>query len=266
MSERDSYNPGEFRWVDLATTDFDAAKSFYEDLFGWRWEAAEPVEEAAGYGFFTYEGKQVAGAGPVQDPSQPPAWSSYVSVEDADASAGKVTEAGGTVIVPPFELPAESGRMGVCQDLEGAFFSVLQERKHPGAELVNEPGAWTWNNLMSRDLDKAKDFYGKVFGWEATHEDEAPEFIWNWQLSGQRWPEGLGGLSGIGTDIPSEVPPHWQVYFAVESADATIEKVNGSGGATLFGPIDAAVGKLAVFTDPQGANFAIFESSFPEPR
>jgi uncharacterized protein len=266
MSERDSYNDGEFCWVDLASSDFEAAKKFYTDLMGWEWEAAEPVEEAGGYGFFTYNGKQVCGAGPVQDPQQPSAWSSYVKVADADASAEKVSGAGGSVLVPPFELPAEAGRMSVCQDTEGAFISLMQQRNHPGAELVNEQGAWSWNNLMSRDLDKAKDFYAKVFGWEATHEEGAPDFIWNWQLEGQRWPEGLGGLSGLGSDVPDEVPPHWQVYFAVESAEKTVEQVNAAGGTTLFGPIDIPVGKLAVFNDPQGANFAIWESSFPEPR
>jgi len=105
-------------------------------------------------------------------------------------------------VAVPFELPAESGRMGVCQDREGAFFSVMQQRSHSGAQLVNELGAWTWNNLMTRDVDAAKDFYGEVFGWTAEQPEGAPDFIWNWQLEGQRWPEGLGGLMRIGTDMP----------------------------------------------------------------
>jgi uncharacterized protein len=266
VSERSSYEPGEFRWVDLASTDLEAAKKFYGDLIGWEWEPAGDPEETGGYGFFTYKGKEVCGGGPVQAPGQPSAWSSYVNVADADESAAKVKEAGGNVIAPPFELPNESGRMAVCQDLEGAFFGVLQERKHKGAQLVNEIGCWTWNNLMSRDLDKARDFYGKVFGWEATQSDEQPEGILNWQLDGQRWPEGMGGLMRIGSDMPADVPPHWQVYFSVESAEDAVEKVNAAGGTTVFGPLEIPVAKLAVFIDPQGAAFAIIEANYPEER
>ena len=266
MSGRSSYKPGEFCWVDLASTDFDASKKFYCDLIGWEWEPAGPPEETGGYGFFTYEGKQICGGGPTQDPSQPSAWSNYVKVEDADASAEKVSAAGGKVIVPPFELPAEAGRMSVCQDTEGAFISLMQQRQHPGAALVNEVGAWNWSNLMSRDLDKAKSFYRDVFGWDASQSEEAPEGILNWQTKDQEWPEGLGGLMQIGTDMPAEVPPHWQVYFGVSDAEKAVEQVNGAGGATLFGPLEIPIAKLAVFADPQGANFAIIEPHYPEPR
>jgi uncharacterized protein len=266
MSERTEYAPGEFCWVDLASTDFDAAKAFYADLLGWEWDAADSPEETGGYGFFTFKGKQVCGGGPVQAPGQPSAWSSYVKVEDADEAAAKVKEAGGEVLAQPFELPNESGRMAVCQDAEGAFFAVMQQRAHKGAELVNEIGAWTWNNLMTRDLDRAKDFYGKVFGWEAIHNEAAPPDVLMWQVKGQRWPEGMGGLLKMGPIMPVEVPPHWQVYFLVPDVDAAIETTKGGGGNLLFGPQEVPVGKLAVLTDPQGANFALLEPDYPEPR
>ena len=87
--------------------------------------------------------------------------------------------------------------MAICGDSGGAFFGVIR-RSTRGAELVNEIGAWTWNNLMTRELDQAKDFYGKVFDWEATHSDETPESVLMWQVEGQRWPEGLGGLMQMG--------------------------------------------------------------------
>jgi uncharacterized protein len=266
MTERSTYKDGEFCWVDLATTDIDAAKKFYGDLIGWEWEAAGDPEETGGYGIFTFNGKQVCGGGPVQAAGQPPAWSSYVKVADADESAGKVTEAGGTVLAPPFELPNESGRMAVCQDAEGAFFSVMQQRAHKGAELVNEIGTWTWNNLMSREVEKAEGFYGKVFGWEAAQPEGAPEFIWNWQMEGQHWPEGLAGLAQIGSDMPAEAPPHWQVYFLVPDLDAAIDQTKGAGGRLLFGPQETPIAKLAVFTDPQGGAFALMEPNYPEPR
>jgi uncharacterized protein len=266
MSERDGYNDGEFCWVSLASTDFDEAKDFYGDLLGWEWDAAGPPEETGGYGFFTLKGKQICGGGPVQTAGQPSAWSSYVKVDDAQESAARVKEAGGNVLGEPFELPNESGRMAVCQDAGGAFFCLMQQRAHTGAELVNEIGAWSWNNLMTRDLDQAKDFYGKVFGWEATHSDEAPPDVLNWQIEGQRWPEGLGGVMKMGSDMPLDAPPHWQVYFLVPDMDAAVETTTSAGGNLLFGPLELPIAKLAVFTDPQGAAFALMEPNYPEPR
>lgn len=269
MSERSDYKPGEFRWVDLASTDFEAGKQFYADLIDWAWEPADPAEETGGYGFFTYKGKQVAGGGPVQAAGQPSAWSSYVAVADADESAAKVKDADGTVLAQPFELPNESGRMAVCQDAEGAFFCLMQQRKHKGAELVNEIGAWTWNNLVTRDLDGAKRFYGDVFGWsiEKASDEAGAEPFFMWQVAGQKWEEGLAGAMDAGVaDMPDEVPAHWQVYFCVESAEKAVEQVNGAGGQTLLGPQRIPVGALAVFNDPQGAGFAIIEPDYPEER
>ena len=267
MSKRKEYAPGEFCWVDLATTDVDAATAFYGELLGVEAEAAPgDPEETGGYGFFTKDGKMVAGYGPTQREGQPSAWSSYIKVEDADATAEKVKEAGGEVHFGPIDLPHESGRMAVLHDPTGAFVCINQQQKHPGAKLVNEPGTWNWNNLMTRDLDGAKDFYGKVFGWTSSHSDEAPEFVWMWQVEGQRWPEGLAGLMEIGSDMPSDAPPYWQVYLMVENADEAIEKTKAAGGRLVFGPLEIPVGRLATLFDPQGAAFSIIEPDFPEPR
>jgi uncharacterized protein len=267
VSERDSYNDGEFAWVNLATTDIDAAAAFYGDLIGWEFEPAPgPREETGGYGFFTYNGKQVAGGGTVEREGQPPAWSSHIKTSDADASAQKVKDAGGAVLMEPFEILGEAGRMAVCQDAEGAFFCLFEPSRRGGAELVNEVGAWTWNNLMTRDVDQAKDFYGAVFGWEAAQPEGAPDFIWNWQMEGQRWPEGLAGLMKMGSDMPAEAPPHWQVYFLVPDLDRATEVTKGAGGNLLFGPQETPIGKFAVLTDPQGAAFALMEPEYPEPR
>ncbi|HEY3193173.1 MAG TPA: VOC family protein [Solirubrobacterales bacterium] len=267
MSERTEYAPGEFCWVDLATTDVDGATTFYGDLLGVQAEAAPgDPEQTGGYGFFTKNGKMVAGYGPTQQEGQPSAWSSYVKVEDADATVEKAKEAGGQVVFGPIDIPNESGRMAVLQDPTGAFISINQQQRHPGAQLVNEPGTWNWNNLMTRDMDAAKDFYGQVFGWSATHNEQAPEFVWMWQVKGQRWPEGLAGLMEMGSEMPSDAPPYWQVYLMVDDADGAIEKTKAGGGELIFGPQEIPVGKIAVLFDPQGAAFSIIEPDFPEPR
>jgi uncharacterized protein len=267
VSERSEYAPGEFCWVDLSTTDVGGALSFYGELLGVEGQPAPGDSEGTGgYGFLVKEGKMVAGYGPTQREGQPPAWSSYIMVEDADATAEQVKEADGQVHSVPFDLPNESGRMAVLQDPTGAFVCINQQQSHPGAQLVNEPGAWNWNNLLTRDLEGAKDFYGKVFGWEAVHNEEAPPNILMWQVEGQRWPEGLGGLMGITDDLPADMPAHWQVYFTVENADESIELAESNEAKLAFGPIDVPVGRLATLVDPQGAVVSIFESHYPEPR
>jgi uncharacterized protein len=267
MSERSEYAPGEFRWVDLSTRDVDGALAFYGELLG---VEAQPApggpEETGGYGFLMKDGKMVAGYGPTQEGGQPPHWSSYISVENADETAAKAKEAGGQVLAGPFDLPNESGRMAVLQDPTGAIVCINQPRNHPGAQLVNEPGTWTWCNLMTRDLEGAKDFYGRVFGWTAAHNEEAPPNILNWQVDGQRWPEGLGGLMGITDDLPAEMPSHWQVYFVVENVDDAVAMTEERGGKLAYGPLDTPVARLAVLVDPQGAPVSILESRYPEPR
>jgi uncharacterized protein len=267
MSERSGYTPGEFCWVDLATTDVDRALAFYGDLLGVEGQPAPgDPEETGGYGFLTKDGKMVAGYGPTQSADQPSAWHSYIKVEDADQTTEKAKEAGGQVVFGPIDLPNESGRMAVFQDPTGAFISINQQQKHPGAQLVNEPGTWNWNNLLTRDMDTAKDFYGKVFGWSATHNEQAPDFVWMWQVEGQRWPEGIAGLMEMGSDIPAEAPPYWQVYFVVENTDEAVEKTKSAGGRLIFGPLDIPVGRMATLFDPQGAAFSIIELHMPEPR
>jgi uncharacterized protein len=267
MSERTEYAPGEFCWVDLATTDVDGAKTFYGELLGVEAEAAPgDPEETGGYGFLMRNGKMLAGIGPVQSDEGHSAWSSYIKVEDADATAAEVKEAGGEVFFGPADLPNDSGRVAMLRDPEGAFIGIIQQERHPGAQVVNEPGTWTWNNLLTRDLEGAQDFYGKVFGWSATHNEEAPPGILMWQVEGQRWPEGMGGMMEMTDDMPSEMPAHWQVYFIVENADQAIERATSDGAKLAFGPIDAPVGRFATLVDPQGAAVSIVESHYPEPR
>jgi predicted enzyme related to lactoylglutathione lyase len=267
MSERDGYNDGEFCWVDLASPDLDASAKFYGELIGWEFEPApgDPAE-TGGYGNLTHKGKVVAGMGGIMGEGQPPAWMSYVKTRDADETAKEIKDAGGTVMMEPFDIPGEAGRMAVCQDPGGAVFSIFQPRRHKGAELVNEVGAWTWNNLLTRDVDAAAEFYGKVFGWSRTQPDGAPDYIWNWQMHGQRWPEGLAGLMAMGTDMPSEAPPYWQVYLAVEDLGKALELTESSGGRPIFGPQDIPVGKFAVAFDPQGAAVSLIEPDYPDPR
>jgi predicted enzyme related to lactoylglutathione lyase len=255
MAEFTSYEPGTPSWVDLASSDLAATKAFYAGLFGW--EAQDlPAETAGGYGFFLLRGKLVAGYGPTMAPGQPSAWATYIGVDDVDKTAEAVRDAGGAVVAGPMDLPNDAGRMAVCTDREGAFFSLFQPGQHKGAQLANEPGAFCWNELDTRDLAAAKEFYPAVFPWTVDGgADESWEY-YEWKRGGTA---SIGGLMPMPAAVPAQVPAHWVTYFAVSDTDAAVAEAVRLGGATLAGPMDSPAGKLAVLTGPQGELFAVIQ-------
>lgn len=254
MSERTSYEPGTPSWVDLATPDLDAAAEFYSGLFGWEFVEAGDPEETGGYRMAQLGGKTVAGLMPLTQEGQPPAWQSYVTVANAEASAAAVGEAGGQVVMAPMDV-MDAGRMAVLADSTGAVFAVWQPRGSIGAEVVNEPGALSWNELETRDPAAAKAFYGSVFGWQFEDHDMGEMTYTEWKLNG----DSVGGMADITGQIPDEVPAHWMAYFAVADADAAVERIKDGGGQVHFGPMDIPSGRFAMVADPWGAAFAVIK-------
>ena len=253
MSERTSYAPGTPCWVDLATPDLEAAEGFYKPLFGWEIPELPNSSEMGGYRRAKLNGKDVAGAMPLMQEGQPPAWSTYVSVDDADAIARAIQENGGTMIAEPMEV-ASYGRLAMFTDPEGAFFGIWQPLDFAGAELVNESGAFSWNELNTANAEAAKRFYGSVFGWEfEDRETENADGYTICMVDGNR----VAGMLQMSGRVPSEVPPHWNTYFTVEDVEAAIEKGKAGGGESVMGPMDVEVGRIAVLRDPWGAVFSV---------
>jgi predicted enzyme related to lactoylglutathione lyase len=256
MSERTSYVPGTPCWVDLGTPDIDAAAAFYAELFGWEIPPAEDIENTGGYRRVTKGGKDVAGMMPLMQEGQPPAWTTYVSVADADAAAAAIGEHSGTQIAEPMDV-MDLGRMALFTDPEGAFFGIWQPGTFAGAGRVNEPGALGWNELESRDPAAAKEFYGAVFGWGFEDHDMGEMTYTEWQLDGK----AIGGMADIEGRVPDEVPAHWMAYFGSEDTDASAGKISALGGQVTFGPVDIPAGRFAMVTDPYGAAFAVMQPS-----
>jgi predicted enzyme related to lactoylglutathione lyase len=255
MSERTSYAPGTPCWIDLSTPDQDAAAEFYGGLFGWSVEADENAEETGGYRVAMLKGQAVGGVMKLMQEGQPPAWASYVAVEDADATAAKAREAGGSIMVEPMDV-LDYGRMAFVVDPTGAAIGLWQPGRNIGAGIVNEAGALVWNELNTREVDAARAFYGAVFGWSF---DER-EFSTGMYTSLKLGEDTVGGMIDITGRVPDEVPNHWLVYFATDDADATLEKAKSSGGEIVFGPEDIGeVGRIAVLKDPFGAIFAVIQ-------
>jgi predicted enzyme related to lactoylglutathione lyase len=247
------YAPGTPSWVDLGSPDVDASVSFYGSLFGWT--ASEPgPPEAGGYRFFLQDGKMVGGIGPLMMQGQPPAWLNYVTVADADETAGKARDAGGTVFVEPMDV-MDVGRFSVLADPTGAALGLWQPGRHTGAELVNEPVSLTWNELETRDPEAAKPFYGALFGWEAETTEMGGGEYTTWRLDGQP----VGGMADITGRVPDAVPAHWLAYFAVADTDGTVARAQELGGEVNVPPMDIPAGRFAVLGDPHGAVFGVIK-------
>lgn len=256
MSERDGYKAGTPSWIDLASPDVDAAVDFYGQLLGWDATDAGDPEETGGYRMFTLNGKSVAGVGPKPDFVPRPVWSTYFATDDVDATAEAVRGAGGSVLLEPMDVMT-AGRMGFFADPSGAVFGAWQAGEHSGAQLVNDPGTLTWNELRTRDVEGSKAFYNAAFGWGGEPFAEMEGYI-VWTLGGgDIESSGIGGMLEMGEDFPAEVPPHWDVVIAVEDPDATAAKAKDLGGAVTAGPMDIPVGRYAGLTDPSGAAFSI---------
>jgi predicted enzyme related to lactoylglutathione lyase len=248
--EMTRYEPGVPSWIDIGVPDAQAAADFYGALFGW--DAPEGPPETGGYRIAFVRGRAVAGIGPQQNPGHP-VWATYVAVENADETAAKVRAAAGQVLLDPMDV-LDVGRMAVFTDLQGAVFSVWQAGSHPGAEIVNEPGTWSWSELLTTDVESAKGFYAGVFGWTAKTAGEGPSGAYTeWQVGGR----SVGGMMQKPPMMPAEVPPHWAVYFAVVDADAATARVKELGGTVLLPPTDIDPGRFAAVADPFGSVFNV---------
>jgi uncharacterized protein len=246
MGERTSHPAGTFSWVDLGTSDADGAKAFYGGLLGWDFEDV-PVPDSPPYSMASIGGRTVAALYGKRDEQAPSAWLSYVTVEDADATAARAAELGGTVISEPFDV-MEAGRMAVLQDPTGAVFAIWQPRASIGAQLVNDVGALCLNQLNTSDPGAAQAFYGDLFGWTFRGVASGPQAYWG-ITNGERLNGGM---------MESE-PPSWLAYFTSADVDASAAKVTELGGKVIVAPSPVPGGRIAVAADPQGAVFAFVE-------
>lgn len=257
MPEFTSYPPNTFCWPELVTTDTAGAKKFYAALFGWKLDD-NPVGEDAVYTMASINGKNT-GAMYQQNEEQkkqeiPACWLSYVSVTDANATAEKAKALGGKVVHGPMDV-FDIGRMAMLTDPQAAPIAIWQPLKHIGAEIANEPGALTWNELFTNDIDGSGAFYTNLFDWGSETADMGG-MLYTSFMNGDR---PAGGMLKVLAEW-GDVPPHWLVYFAVADCDASAKKIKQLGGKISMEPSDIPqIGRFAMAQDPQGAMFAIIK-------
>jgi predicted enzyme related to lactoylglutathione lyase len=260
MPEVTKHEPGTFCWIELATSDTNAAKRFYGDLFDWSAEDM-PAGEGMIYTMLRLGGKEVGALYPLEEERRksgtPPHWFTYVAVKSADEAAQKAASLGGTIVQAPFDV-MDVGRMAVLQDPTGAHFAVWEPRRHHGTAIVGEPGSHIWTELMTTDTKKAGDFYSKLFGWDR-EEMKMTEPRPQTYTTFKKGDTMAGGLMTIPPNA-GPIPPNWLVYFGTRDVDATADRIKKLGGKLMMPPTDIPeVGRFSVAQDPQGAVFAVFK-------
>ena len=262
MQEAPEYKPGTFCWVELGTSDNEAAKQFYSQLFGLDY-VDHPMGEHGMYTMLKLDGKDVGGLYKLMpdmvERGVPPHWLSYVSVANVDESAAQAKEAGATLLQEPFDV-ATIGRMSVVQDPTGAVFALWQPKEHKGSGIYNVPGSFCWNELGTTDTEKAGDFYTGLFGWAKEDMSGGP-IEYTMFRNGDR---AAGGMYKITPEM-GPIPPNWLVYFAVDDCDASLQKATELGGQVMKPADDIpGIGRFAILLDPQGAAFAIIKLESPD--
>jgi predicted enzyme related to lactoylglutathione lyase len=267
MSERDEYPAGVPCWVDTLTPDVGSARHFYGELFGWEYEGpgSSAEDPDAEYYVARVRNRDVAGIGTAPVAGVPPAWNTYIAVDDIEATIAAAREAGAEILSGAIDA-SPAGKLAALADPVGAAVCVWEAETRAGAQVVNEPSAWSMSRLHTDATAEAREFYGRVFDWTFDDLD-------------------LGGGSGVtlcrrsgyvGGEPRQPVPrdsvavmlpadgdasaeSYWSVDFWVGDADEAAARVGALGGGVLVPPFDIPGFRSAVLTDPAGAPFSVSE-------
>jgi uncharacterized protein len=256
MPPIDKHEPGTFCWVELATSNQDAAKHFYGSLFEWSF-----VDYAMGsgdfYTMFRLNGRDAAAGYTMKERERgvPPHWNLYVAVEDADRAAARAIELGAKVPAGVFDV-FTNGRMAVVIDPTGAAFCLWQPKQTQGIAVMGENNSYCWADLSTGDRPAAKQFYEGLFGWKIFPGKDKDESTYLHVSLGER------AFAGILPDTHRNpnAPPHWMPYFMAADADASTAKAKELGATVHLPPmnVDKSL-RIAMLADPQGAVFALFQ-------
>jgi len=248
MPTRDTAWPnGTPCWVDLGVPDVEAARHFYSSLLGWTYEGGGP--EYGGYLIAQSGGHKASGLGPQMSQDDPTRWTTYFATDDADATAARVTGAGGSVVMPPMDV-GPMGRMAIAADPQGNPFGLWQAGLTTGVEVYDEPGSLVWTEAAADDPAAAREFYTAVFGFRW---DEIPDAGGYCTFTTGDRP--LGGLGGVSPGLPRG----WQTCFSVAITDEAVRTVEAGGGKVLMAAEDTPYGRFAVVAAPWGASFSVMQ-------
>ncbi|MDW4902146.1 VOC family protein [Streptomyces californicus] len=241
-------------WADAMFVDVEGAKSFYGDVLGWTF--GESASEFGDYTQAFADGRAAAAVvPPMPGADDTSAWCLYFASPDAAATAARVRDNGGEVLMEPMRI-GDFGTMALARDPGGAVFGIWQAGRHEGFETeMGAPGGYCWSEVFTRDPQRVDAFYPAVFPYTVRKfDDESMDFT-TFDVAGRT----VLGRMAMGGEFPPEVPSHVNVYFAVPDCDAAVAKATARGGELRYGPADSPFGRFATISDPQGAAFAVID-------
>ncbi|RJQ67640.1 VOC family protein [Pseudonocardiaceae bacterium YIM PH 21723] len=248
-------------WVDLGVPDIHQGLAFYQGLFGWDAPEIGPAEMGH-YTMLTVDGRNVAALSQNSpEETTPPRWTTYLATDDLDDTLERVRKAGGEVVVDAMDVMT-AGRMAIVNDPLGCVFGLWQAGEHIGYQLKGDPVSVVWTEHLSRDAERAREFYADILG-VTSHRipDEGIDYS-IYMPTGLT--DGVGGIFDIKGHLPDSVPHHWATYFAVQDVDATVAKASELGATIIAPPFDTPYGRMAGIMDPAGAVFNVMVPAMPE--
>jgi len=254
---------GDYIWYELMTGDADAAQRFYGQLLGWTFQ--DSGQQHNDYRVFSARDESIGGVMQLTDEMKTngaqPCWVGYIHVDDVDASLKSIKNAGGGVLMEPWDIP-DVGRVAFVTDPQGVMFYIMTPQPPAddsdvtsNAFAATEPmvGHCAWNELATTDQAGAVEFYTTQFGWRQEDDmDMGPMGSYQFFHHG---PAMLGAVMTKPPEMPVSV---WTYYFRVADIDEAVKMIKANGGQLLLEPMEIPGDEFQVNgMDPQGAAFAL---------
>lgn len=253
----ESYVHGQFCWAELVAHDMAAAVGFYADVLGWTTaDLNTACDDCLPHVQFEVNGQPVAGLIQMMEPLRkagvPGMWNTYVCVDDLQSALDSAVQLGATITCPVTNA-GEHGLIAFVKDPTGGVIGLWQSGSHGGSALRGDTNTVCWNELATRDLTAACDFYGSLFGWSFEENPGSPvPYVIICLNHGKQ----VGGIMQMTAEW-GEMPSHWTIYFQVDAVDSVAARVQQLNGAMVVPPFDTPVGRIAVVSDNQGAAFSV---------
>ncbi|MEU6476793.1 VOC family protein [Streptomyces sp. NPDC047017] len=240
-------------WADAMFTDVERAEALYADVLGWTFGAS--AAEYGNYVLARADGSAVAAVVPPAPGQQGPAqWCLHLASPDAAATAARVRDHGGEVLMQPMRV-GDFGTMCLAREPGGAVFGVWQGDTHEGFEATAVPGAYCWAEIRTREPERTDAFFTAVFDYTVRGIEGGMNGFRVYDLGGRT----VLGRMRMTDDLPPETPSYIEVYFTVADCDAAVAAAGRHGSAVRYGPADSPFGRWAALTDPQGARFSVID-------
>ncbi|MGE0624100.1 MAG: VOC family protein [Pseudomonadales bacterium] len=258
------HDVGRVIWRDLISDTPAESRRFYEELFGWEFEAVGGLFNLGGddaYSLIRHNGRLIGGMvnqaslnNARGDISQ---WVVLMSVADADEASRRFAAEGGQILTPPTDV-ADRGRMAVVVDPQGALLALVETRDGDPPQWQPGIGDFLWDELWTSDVGAGTAFYRNLVGL-GERDVDAGEGSYR-MLTREDRP-----AFGILAHPFAKERPVWVTYIRVEDPAAITARVPALGGRVYVEAQERPLGgRVALIADPSGAGIALQTWSFTE--